>query len=143
MTVTWWNRVRMAFLFSFAAGGIALLLMKTSIDNKLSVLAMAIFAAVLYGLKDSQTLAHVLLATRYGLFFLLGLWAIKSLFGRRAIAASAIVAAPLMGGTAVTPTAPTAATVSNETTTSATESSSPDTPPPPPPGNPDNNQPQA
>ena len=142
MTVTWWNRVRMAFLFSFAAGGIALLLMKTSIDNKLSVLAMAIFAAVLYGLKDSQTLAHVLLATRYGLFFLLGLWTIKSLFGRRAIAASAIVAAPLMGSAAVTPTAPTAATVSNETTTSATESSSTDTPPPPP-GNPDNNQPQA
>lgn len=142
ITVTWWNRVSMAFLFSFAAGGVALLLMKTSVDNKLSVLAMAIFAAVLYGLKDSQTLAHVLLATRYGLFFLLGLWTIKSLFGRRAIAASAIAAAPLLGAAAVTPTAPTVTTASNETATPPPESPSPDTPPPSP-GNPDSNEPQA
>ena len=131
-----------SFLFSFAAGGVALLLMKTSVDNKLSVLAMAIFAAVLYGLKDSQTLAHVLLATRYGLFFLLGLWTIKSLFGRRAIAASAIAAAPLLGAAAVTPTAPTVTTASNETATPPPESPSPDTPPPSP-GNPDSNEPQA
>lgn len=141
ITVTWWNRISMAFLFSLAAGGVALLLMKTSVDNKLSMLAVAIFVAVLYGLKDSQTLAHVLLATRYGLFFLLGLWTIKSLFGRRAIAASAIAAAPLMGAAVVTPTPPTVATTSNETTTCATEPPSPDTPPPP--GNTDNNQPQA
>lgn len=141
ITMTWWNRISMAFLFSLAAGGIALLLMKTTVDNKLSVLAMAIFVAVLYGLKDSQTLAHVLLAARYGLFFLLGLWTIKSLFGRRALAASAIAAAPLMGAATVTPTAPTVTTAANETATSANEPPSPDTPPPP--GNTDNNQPQA
>ncbi len=141
ITVTWWNRIGMAFLFSMAAAGIAFLLVKTSVDNKLSVLVVAVFAAVLYGLKDSQTLAHALLAARYGIFFLLSLWTVKSLFGRRAIAASALAAAPLMGAAAITPTAPSVTTTTDHTTAPATEPTAPDTPPPPP-GHTDNDQPQ-
>ena len=118
ITVTWWNRISVACLFSLAAAGIALLLMRTSVENKLSVLAIAIFVAVLYGLKDSQTLAHVLLAARYGIFFLLGLWTVKSVFGRRAIAATVLATAPMSGSTPVAP-APSSAVAH-------------DSPPPPP-----------
>lgn len=95
IVLTWWNRVGMAFLFSLAAAAIALLLMKTSMDNKISILMVALFAAVMYGLKDSQTLAHALVAVRYGLLFLLGLWTVKTLFARRALAATVVAAAPL------------------------------------------------
>ena len=121
ITVTWWNRIGMAFLFSLSAAAVALLLMRTSVDNKLSVLMIALFGAVLYGLKDSQTLAHVLLAARYGLLFLIGLWTVKTVFGRRAIAATMLVAAPL---SAAVPTSVTPAPVS--------ETASSDSPPPPP-----------
>ena len=130
ITVTWWNRIGMACLFSLAAAGVALLLMRTSVENKLSVLCLAIFAAVLYGLKDSQSLAHVLLAARYGIFFLLGLWTIKSVFGRRAIAATLMAAAPLAASAPVTPTPTPTSTVTNDS-------------PPPAPENPGSDQPQA
>ncbi len=122
ITVTWWNRVGMAFLFSLSAAAIALLLMGTSLENKLSVLMVALFAAVLYGLKDSQTLSHVLQATRYGLIFLVGLWIVKTVFNRRALAATVMCAAPLA---AAVPTA--------SPTTPVAETASPDSPPPPPP----------
>ncbi len=122
ITITWWNRVVMAFLFSLAAAAIALLLMKTSIENKLSVLLVALFVAVLYGLKDSQTLFHVLQAVRYGLLFLVGLWIVKSVFARRALAATVMCAAPLAATAPTTP--PTAPVV---------ETASSDSPPPPPP----------
>lgn len=95
ITVTWWNRVFMATLFSLAAAGVAILLVKTSLENKLSMLALGVFIAVLYGLKDSQALAQTLLSARYGLFFLLGLWTIRTVFGKRTIAATVIAAAPL------------------------------------------------
>lgn len=125
ITVTWWNRVGMAFLFSLAAGVIALLLMRTSLDNKLSVLMVALFAAVLYGLKDSQTLAHVLYAVRYGLLFLVGLWTVKTVFARRALAATVIAAAPIATTTPeVTPVTP--------VVTAPPAESSNDPPPPPP-----------
>lgn len=122
ITVTWWNRIGMAFLFSLAAAAVALLLMGTSLENKLSVLMVAVFAAVLYGLKDSQMLSHVLQATRYGLIFLVGLWIVKTVFNRRALAATVMCAAPL---SAAVPTA--------SPTTPVVESTSPDSPPPPPP----------
>ena len=122
ITVTWWNRIAMAFLFSLAAAAIALLLMKTSVENKLSVLLFALFVAVLYGLKDSQTLFHVLQAARYGLLFLVGLWIVKSVFARRALAATVMCAAPLAA--TVPTTSPSSPTV---------ETASHDSPPPPPP----------
>ena len=122
ITVTWWNRIVMAFLFSLSAAVIAVLLMKTSIENKLSVLLLAGFVAVLYGLKDSQTLFHVLQAVRYGLLFLVGLWIVKSVFARRALAATVMCAAPIAATAPTTPpTAPVVETASSES------------PPPPPP----------
>ncbi len=122
ITLTWWNRIGMAFLFSLSAAVIAVLLMKTSVENKLSVLLFALFVAVLYGLKDSQTLFHVLQAVRYGLLFLVGLWIVKSVFARRALAATVMCAAPLAATAPTTP--PTAPVV---------ETASSDSPPPPPP----------
>ena len=129
ITVTWWNRIGMAFLFSLSAAVIAVLLMKTSMENKLSVLLFALFVAVLYGLKDSQTLFHVLQAARYGLLFLVGLWIVKSVFARRAFAATMMCAAPL---TATVPTTPPMAPV--------VETASSDSPPPPPPETSGNDQ---
>ena len=128
ITVTWWNRVGMAFLLSVSAAVIAVLLMKTSVENKLSVLLFALFVAVLYGLKDSQTLFHVLQAARYGLLFLVGLWIVKSVFARRAFAATVMCAAPLA---AALPTTPTTAAV--------VETAPSDSPPPPPPETTGNN----
>ena len=128
ITVTWWNRVGMAFLLSVSAAVIAVLLMKTSVENKLSVLLFALFVAVLYGLKDSQTLFHVLQAARYGLLFLVGLWIVKSVFARRAFAATVMCAAPMA---AALPTTPTTAAV--------VETAPSDSPPPPPPETSGNN----
>lgn len=142
IAVTWWNRVRMAFLFSGAAALVALLLLSTSVENKLSVLLVAAFAAVLYGLKDSQSLAAGLLAVRYGLAFLLGLWIVRAVFARKAMAATLVAAA------AVTTTAPAGAapaesgpvsteqtaTLSKEPEANGESTASPaENPPPPPP----------
>ena len=118
----------MAFLLSLSAAVIAVLLMKTSVENKLSVLLIALFVAVLYGLKDSQTLYHVLQAARYGLLFLVGLWIVKSVFARRAFAATVMCAAPMA---AALPTTPTTAAV--------VETAPSDSPPPPPPETTGNN----
>jgi hypothetical protein len=131
ITLIWWNRVGMAFLFSLAAGAVAVLLMRTSVDNKLSVLMVALFVAVLYGLKDSQTLAHVLYAVRFGLLFLIGLWTVKTVFARRALAATVMAAAPL---------AATVAPVSEPTVASTT---APPNESPPPPTAPPSSDPQA
>ncbi len=128
ITVTWWNRVRMAFLFSGAAAIVALFLMATSIENKLSVLLLAAFVAVLYGLKDSQSLAAGLLAVRYGLAFLIGLWIVRSVFARKGVVATMMAAAATSSSAVVSPPAmePTAPTITHNTPPPPPESSSND-----------------
>ena len=47
------------------------------------------FAATLLGLKSEHVLAHALAAARWGLLFLLALWLVEAVFGRRRRTATA------------------------------------------------------
>jgi hypothetical protein len=92
--VTWWNMIRMTIAISVAIFLIALILSRTSWENKLWILLVAAFFAALVGLRDTDRLAHALSAARYGLAFLVGWWLVRGLFGARAVANGAAAAAP-------------------------------------------------
>lgn len=79
LTVTWWNRVRMSWIVSIALVVIALVLVRTSWENKLGMLLLAALIVSLYALNDRGAAAELLAAGRYGLAFLLGLWVIHGL----------------------------------------------------------------
>ncbi|TWT56958.1 hypothetical protein KOR42_03140 [Thalassoglobus neptunius] len=80
VTVRWWNQVVMTLIVSLAVGVIGWLLLKTSWENKLGMLLIALFAAALYGISDSHALSQGLYAARFGMMLLIGLWIINWIF---------------------------------------------------------------
>ena len=78
--LTWWNRVTMTIFVSIAIAVIGWILMRTSWENKLGMLLIAVFIATLYGLSDQHALFAGLMAARFGLWVLIGLWVIHGLF---------------------------------------------------------------
>jgi hypothetical protein len=106
LRVAWWNTVRMTVLISGAIVVIALILGRTSWENKLWVLLMAAFVACLAGLRDADWLAHALSAARYGLAFLVGWWLVRGLFGARNSINGALPATPTPAPVASPPTPP-------------------------------------
>ncbi|QDT54863.1 hypothetical protein Pan44_29020 [Caulifigura coniformis] len=83
LRVDWWNRVRVTWIVSMALVLIALLLVRTSWENKLGMLLFGGLALTLFALNDRAAAAELLAAGRYGLAFLLGLWVVHGLFGAR------------------------------------------------------------
>ncbi len=82
ITLLWWNMAWYTVVVSLTLAAIALLLLRTTWENKLGLLLLLSFGGLLLGLKGEQVLAHALSAARFGLLFLLGLWIIEALFGR-------------------------------------------------------------
>lgn len=80
--VVWWDTVKMTLLFGIAIGLIAYILLRTSWENKLSILLLLALIAMLIGVRDPDALAHGLAAARFGLLFLVLLWLIHGLFAR-------------------------------------------------------------
>lgn len=83
ITLLWWNTLWYTVVVSLAIALIGWVLLRTSWENKLGVLLLLAFLGVLLGLKSEHVLAHVLSAARFGLVFLLGLWLLGALFGKR------------------------------------------------------------
>ena len=79
----WWETVWVTMVVSGTLALIAWILLRTDWENKLGVLLLFAFGAVLLGLKDMHWLAHALSAMRFGLAFMIGLWVIHGLFGSR------------------------------------------------------------
>jgi hypothetical protein len=80
--VVWWDTVKMTILFSLALALMAFILLRTSWENKLGILLLLAFVAMLFGVRDADALAHGLAAARFGLLFLLALWLLHGLLGR-------------------------------------------------------------
>jgi len=87
LRVDWWNRVRVTWIVSMALVLIALLLVRTSWENKLGMLLFGALGLTLYALNDRAAASELLAAGRYGLAFLLGLWIVHGLFGAKRVAA--------------------------------------------------------
>ncbi|MBX3438982.1 MAG: hypothetical protein KF861_15935, partial [Planctomycetaceae bacterium] len=83
ITLLWWNTVWFTVVISVALAVIAWVLLRTSWENKLGVLLLLLFVGVLLGLKDETLVAHVAYSARFGLLFLLGLWLVGAVVGRR------------------------------------------------------------
>ena len=98
INVVWWDTVKMTVLFSVALALMAFILLKTSWENRLGLLLLIAFVALLFGTKDRDALAHGLAAARIGLLFLVGLWVVHGLLSRRP------QATPAMAGGAPVPT---------------------------------------
>jgi hypothetical protein len=79
LRVTWWQRITMTGILSGALVLIGLILLRTPWENRLGMLLLGVFAAVLYGLKDSHALHAGLEAAQYGLYTLGGLWVLQGL----------------------------------------------------------------
>lgn len=81
--VTYWHLPFLTFIISGALVLIALALVRTTWENKLTVILLLAFAFALYALTDWNTALHGLLAARYGLITALALWLIHALLGSR------------------------------------------------------------
>ncbi|AMV21664.1 hypothetical protein [Planctomyces sp. SH-PL14] len=78
--IAWWHNVTIAVVLSTVVAIVGLILIRTSWENKLTILLIALLVCSLYALNDPHTLYHVLAAARYGLAFLLLLWVVHALF---------------------------------------------------------------
>ncbi|MFV0443925.1 MAG: hypothetical protein ACK5Q5_10170, partial [Planctomycetaceae bacterium] len=104
--VVWWDITNMSIVLSIALAIVAFLLLNTHWENKLGVLLLIAFVALLFGTKDRDALSHGLAAARYGLLFLVLLWLLHAAFGRRSRSAASAPTAPPSGPVSYTPTAP-------------------------------------
>ena len=80
--VSWWHMPFYTWIISGALVLIALVLLRTSWENKLTMVLLAAFFAAAYALKDADTVLHGLMVASYGLAVMAGLWLIHALFGR-------------------------------------------------------------
>jgi hypothetical protein len=82
LRVDWWNRVRVSWIVSLALVVIALVLVRTSWENKLGMLLLGALGVTLYALNDRGAASELVAAGRFGLAFLIGLWIVHCLVGR-------------------------------------------------------------
>jgi hypothetical protein len=90
LSIDWWNRIRVTWMVSAALVVIALVLVRTSWENKLGMLLLGALGVTLYALNDRGAAGELIAAGRYGLAFLLGLWVIHgfTILNRLATAAT-------------------------------------------------------
>lgn len=79
INVIWWHRMTMTLIFSGAVALIALILLGTPWENKLSILLLATFACILYGVQDSHGLWCGIEAAQYGIGLLVAMWVLHGL----------------------------------------------------------------
>lgn len=93
--VVWWNKLVMTLIFSVSVALIGWILMKTSWENKLTLLILAGLVITLYGLKDAHALRAGLYMARFGTATLFGLWIIHALLGWTSTPAAAATPTPV------------------------------------------------
>ena len=77
--LTWWNMTTVTWVLSGAIVAITLVLVKTSWENRLSVVLLTAFVAAMYGLDNLHGLAQGFAAAQYGLIFMIAYWLIRAL----------------------------------------------------------------
>ncbi len=82
LSVRWWNMPFSVWVISGAIFLVGFVLRKTPWENKLTVVLIVAFVAVLYALRDQETVMQALYAGSYGIVAVLILWIIYSLRGR-------------------------------------------------------------
>ncbi|MDA1015345.1 MAG: PDZ domain-containing protein [Planctomycetota bacterium] len=85
ITVSWWDRPSTTWILSLAALLVALVLRKTSFENRLSMGLLFIFAAVMAALWDADVVRHGAAAAMYGIAAGLAWWIIRGIFGLSSI----------------------------------------------------------
>ncbi len=81
--VAWWRMPFYTLIISGALVLIALILRKTSWENKLTAVIVGLFAACTYALKDYDLVFHGLQAASFGLGTMIVIWLIHSLLSPR------------------------------------------------------------
>lgn len=81
LTVRWWNMPFSVWVISGAIFLVGFVVRKTPWENKLTILLLAAFVAVLYALIDRETVMQSLYAGSYGIITVLILWIIYGLRG--------------------------------------------------------------
>lgn len=94
ITVVWWDVPKMSIVLSVALALIAFILLRTSWENKLGILLLLVFLALLFGVQDQDALSHGLAAARWGLAFLVLLWILHGLMAQRNGLMPAVAAGP-------------------------------------------------
>ena len=79
LNVQWWNMPFSVWVISGAIFLVGFVLRKTPWENKLTFILIVAFVAVLYALKDQETVMQSLFAGSYGLMAVLILWTIYAL----------------------------------------------------------------
>ena len=82
--VRYWKMPFYTAIISGALILIALVLRRTSIENKLTAIVVAVFAASAYALRDYDFVLHWLTASYFGLMGLVVIWVIHGLIGPKA-----------------------------------------------------------
>jgi hypothetical protein len=104
LSVEWWKRTWSTWIASVALAVIGFVLIRTSWENKLSMLLFGGFALALFALRDSHAAVELMTAGRYGLAFLVLLWVVHGLFGRRNGVATVAAPAPTPAPPPASPT---------------------------------------
>ena len=79
----WWHRPFYTWIVSGAIVVIAVVLRRTTWENKLTLLIVAAFGACAYALTDADLVIHALAISAYGLAVLISLWLVHALLAWR------------------------------------------------------------
>lgn len=79
VAVDYWRSAYFTWVISGTIFAIGFILLRTNWENKLTILLVTAFAAVLYTLYDADQVVHVLSAARVGLIATLALWLVHAL----------------------------------------------------------------
>lgn len=81
ITVSWWNRTTTTWVLSATAFLVAFVLRRTSFENRMSMLLVFAFAAVLAALRDLDVVNQGVAAASYGILAGVAWWLIGGVFG--------------------------------------------------------------
>lgn len=95
VTVDYWRSAYFTWVISGSIFAIGFILLRTSWENKLTILLVTAFAAVLYTLYDADQVIHALAAARFGLLATLVLWLVHALNRTKSTAVTSKVTAPV------------------------------------------------
>lgn len=83
ISVSWWKLSFYSWVLSIALIVIALVMRKTSWENKVAVLILLVFILAMFSLTQADKILHGIYAARYGILALIGLWIVFSFAGLR------------------------------------------------------------
>jgi hypothetical protein len=124
LELVWWSIPTHTLLLSGALVLIAVVLRKTSWENKLGLLLIGISAAALYALEDADLVAQGIAASQYGLATLIGIWVIHAVLGAKPGAKTTTPSGPIQADAAVSEAAEQPKVESDESPTDSKDADS-------------------